>query len=90
METATGLAPATIDRLILAGLKQHRVPIEEAEIPSVCRLDRDRHVFERKESLQRLVAAGLVACQTLKLLDHQRPLLFHREVTIYWATGGDL
>ena len=61
METLTGLAPATLDGLILAGLRQARMPVEHGDIPRVCGLDRDHQVKDRQQSLDRLIARGLVA-----------------------------
>lgn len=86
---SAGLAPATLDRVILAGLRQSPKPLEEGEIPGACGLDGDTQVFDRRAALARLVAAGLVQSQPLKILDRERPLLSFRLVTIYWATGGD-
>lgn len=84
------LAPATIDTLILAGLRGARGPVEEGEIPDRCHIRYQTLPAERTASLDRLVGRGLVVRQEARKLHPSRPLLEWTEVILYRATEGGI
>lgn len=86
---ATRLAPETLDRLILAGLRMERGPVDEAAIPDLCRLRYHSLPQERQDSLDRLVAGGLVSRRVVRTPHPERPLFDWIQTTVYQAIGGD-
>lgn len=77
------LAPRTIDKLILAGLRMTRKPVTIAGFWRAYLLPQGLTETERTESLARLVARGLVTRRQVPL--HQEHPLFSDVVTVYEA-----
>ncbi len=87
--TTNRLAPSTLDAVILGGLRLLRSPVEDGELPDRLGIRYATLPKDRQDSLDRLVAGGLVSRRVVRKLHRERPLFDFIEITIYQAIGGE-
>lgn len=82
------LAPATLDHVILSGLRAAGRPVAAGDVARACNLDPDRGVTDRAQALARLINRGLIVRRVYRTLDARQPLFAWVETTVYEAIGG--
>ena len=85
----TRLAPATVDQLLLAGLREHGGEISEGDLTDRLQIRYHTSPAERRDSLSRLVERGLVSRRTAARLNREHPLFDPIELELFQAIGGE-